>query len=50
MTGEEIRQQLDPADYTGMAQKQTEVFLNTVIKETLEKYTDLPEADGEIRL
>ena len=50
MTGEEIRQQLDPAAYTGMAQKQTEVFLDTVIKETLEKYTDLPEADGEIRL
>ena len=50
MTGEEIRQQLDPAAYTGMARKQTEVFLDTVIKETLENYTDLPEADGEIRL
>ena len=50
LTEDEIKQQLDPRAYTGMAEKQTEVFLETVVKTAIEKHTDLPEADDEIRL
>ena len=50
LSKEEISEQLDPAAYTGMAAKQTEVFLDTVVRDALEKHSGLPASDETIRL
>ena len=50
MNEQEIHQHLDPALYTGMAAKQTEVFLDSIVKETIESHTDLPDPEESILL
>ncbi len=50
LSRDEINDQLDPASYTGMAAKQTEVFLDIVVREALEKHSGLPKSDETIRL
>ena len=50
LSHEEIKRQLNAAEYTGMAQKQTEVFINTVVRGILDEHAELPQTAGEIRL
>ena len=47
---EEIKQHLDPKSFTGMARKQTKVFLNSTVRKAMEQYGDLPDADVKIEL
>ncbi len=47
---EEIHQQLEPSSYTGISARQTEVFLDTIVRDALERHMDLPEPEESIIL
>ena len=46
----EIKQQLDPSAFTGMAAKQTKVFLETIVMKTLENQEETPESEVKIEV
>ena len=50
MNEQEIHQHLDPTLYTGMAAKQTEVFLDDIVQEFIESHADLPDPEESILL
>ncbi len=50
MNEQEIHQHLDPTLYTGMAARQTEVFLDDIVQEFIESHADLPDPEESILL
>ena len=50
LSEQEISKHLEPAQYTGAAEKQTKVFLRENVQKAIEQYGSLPELDAEIKL
>ena len=50
VTIEELNSLLNPQNYTGRAPRQTEDFINEVVKPILSEYDDIPRETAEINV